>query len=109
MTYTDIIAHFGSPTKTADGLGYSIATLYQWRRQGIPIRAQEVIQARTNGELKMDEQATQERERYEMLSEAFKELAGLCVSKESMDTLLSETGFSAKHLQQIIKESGKVC
>lgn len=57
----------------------------------------------------LSEQETMERERYGILLDAFNELAEKCVSTESMETLIRETGFSHKHMQQIVKESGKVC
>jgi DNA-binding transcriptional regulator Cro len=49
-----IISHYGSPTKAKDALGYTLQTFRNWRKSGIPLRAQQAIQAVTKGKLKAD-------------------------------------------------------
>ena len=109
MTYQDIIDVYKTPTKAAAALDYSVATLYLWKKKGIPVKSQIVVQERSGGLLMAEERETMERERYDMLMEAFKECAEKCVSSRNMETLIRETGFDRRHLQQIVKESGVVC
>lgn len=54
MTVDDILGLYKTPTKAKKALGYTLQTFRNWRRDGIPIRAQQTIQVLTRGKLKAD-------------------------------------------------------
>lgn len=51
MTRNDIIKHYGSITAACEALSYSRYAIWRWKRTGVPIRAQQLIEAKTNGAL----------------------------------------------------------
>lgn len=55
MTFNDIITFYGNNiTKAAAELGYTTATLYEWRKKGVPWKTQVYIQAVTLNQLIAD-------------------------------------------------------
>jgi hypothetical protein len=52
MTVDQIIKEYGSPTRAKNALGFTLQTFRNWRRNGIPLRSQQVIQYITSGKLK---------------------------------------------------------
>lgn len=53
MTFDDIKKHYpDSLEEAAFKLNVSVATLYNWRKGGIPLKAQRDIEMRTGGALK---------------------------------------------------------
>lgn len=98
MKFDELLSRFdGNMTKMAASLDYSIATMYLWRRKGIPDRALPWINSVLEGK-NMDERQKQEleEERMQRLEWAFQELTDKGVTKESLDTLYFETGYPIK-------------
>lgn len=52
MTYNHLVKHYGSAPKAARALGFTRMGVHAWKRGGIPIRTQELIQSKTGGALK---------------------------------------------------------
>ena len=51
MTRKQIIEFFGGVNKAAEALGYSRYGIWLWRK-GVPLKAQNYIEAKTSGALK---------------------------------------------------------
>lgn len=52
MDFNDIITHFGSVPEAVKGLNVSRATVYNWKKKGIPLDAQVAAEVRTKGQLR---------------------------------------------------------
>ena len=54
MRFQELIDHFGSQQKVADGLGISKQLAAYWKRAGIPLGRQYEIQVLTGGKFRAD-------------------------------------------------------
>lgn len=54
MTYKNLIKLFGSGPKAAKALGFTRMAVNHWKHKGIPLRTQELIEAKTNKLLKAE-------------------------------------------------------
>lgn len=50
MKRIDVIKHYGNITQTCIELGYTRYGIWRWKK-GIPLKAQQLIEAKTNGAL----------------------------------------------------------
>lgn len=55
MTYSDVIAHFGSVLAAAERIGIRDKAIYKWKKKRIPYERQCQIQALTDNILTADE------------------------------------------------------
>lgn len=51
MTRAQVIKHYGTITQACIELGYSRFAIWKWKKLGIPIRTQQLIEHKTNGTL----------------------------------------------------------
>lgn len=54
MTFDQIKSHFGSITGVCRGLNVARQTVYLWKKNGIKLERQVMIEVATNGALKAD-------------------------------------------------------
>lgn len=54
MTADQVIKHFGGDMQSALALGFSFASVQNWKRKGIPPKTQKFIEMKTNRKLKAD-------------------------------------------------------
>lgn len=60
MKLTDVIAHFGGSYRdVAEKIGVGHTVLTNWKKNGIPLSRQAMIEIQTNGALKADMPAQQ--------------------------------------------------
>jgi transposase len=60
MNVDDLVAHYKSQSRAAQKLGLSRATVSIWRRRGIPLGQQALIQIATRGRLRADRKGEHE-------------------------------------------------
>ena len=108
MDYTELIEFFGGDVnEAAYKLKVTTATIYNYRAHGIPPKSLPYIENRIK-ELKMDQEQAKEleNERYYKLMQAFIEAWKLGMSRDNFDTLVFETGFSKKDLDNMKEKEG---
>ena len=61
MTYDQLAAHFGGPTRAADALGIEDRrTVHAWKRRGVPARWQMKAEKVSGGKLRADKESRRE-------------------------------------------------
>lgn len=105
MNFPDVRKEFSSITEMAYRLGVTVATVYNWQQDGIPVKSQELVALKLE-KMKMDGQQQQEmeQERYQRLMAAFSELIGAKVSTEALDTLRFESGLLPEDFDKLKEE-----
>lgn len=54
MNYSQLLKRFRTVKAIAIDLQYTTQTIYQWKKNGIPMRSQRFIESFTHGQLKAD-------------------------------------------------------